>query len=154
MHLGARSHDSCSTVIHRPQAEPVILEELLIWGVRWNNVQASILNFSFSLALSLGCPNLICFFSASGKRVSIIIPSLGLTGDNNSCRSQLFCMVTPLSFYCRHNDRGKWLKHGYGSVYVLLGAPSSIYAAATGVPQCHAFFMGSTASDLPDEDRK
>lgn len=93
--------------------------------------------------LPVHCPFPIWSASShAAKRALVIIPSLRLSGPNKSHMLHPFCMVTLLSFYCRHNDRRKLLKHGNGPVYVLLGAQSQAYAAATGVPQHHTFFYG------------
>lgn len=44
------------------------------------------------------------------RRASIIIPSLGLSGDDKSCTPQPFCVATLLSLRCIHNDRRKMIK--------------------------------------------
>lgn len=81
-----------ATLLHRPQAEPVILEELLIWGVRWNNVHSrSNLNFSSSsvscLYTALSQSDLLLLTLQKGRQLSFQV--LDCQGPINHIRLNL-----------------------------------------------------------------
>lgn len=147
--LRTRAHDFSS--LRRPRAEPVILAELQIWKVRWDNMQGKYPEFLLKSSSSLlQRPGLICFFSRceTEQQLSFLVLAcrgainhLGLT---SSAWSHSF-----LSTVGRMTGE-KWVKHGYGTLYPPVGAQSPAYAAAAGVSQCHALFEGST--DLLHQD--